>query len=64
MSLKHFLDQLEEFATNNISALMGTIQVTTHERETLKEIFLKLSKDEQVAARDALRAKGVDTEGF
>jgi hypothetical protein len=64
MSLQNFLSQLETFATNNITALMGTIQVTSHERETLKALYVALSKEDQAVAKQALKDKGVDVSGF
>ncbi len=32
MTLKEFKEKLDEYATNNISALMGAIQITSNER--------------------------------
>lgn len=55
-----FKAQLEEFATNNVTALEGHIQVTFAERENLKLMWAKLEKAEQPKAKELAKARGVD----
>jgi hypothetical protein len=58
--LEEFQAKVEEYRTNNITALMGTIQVTSNEREDLKLMYGKLEKKDQVAALAFLNSQNVD----
>ena len=58
--LQEFLAKVDEYATNNITALMGTIQVTSNERDDLKLMLGKLEQADQAKAREALKLKQID----
>ncbi len=60
MTLKEFEARLEEYGTNNISAFMGTLQITSTERDDLKLRFKQLSPPDQLEAARILKAKGID----
>ncbi len=60
MTLKEFEAQLQEYATNNISAFDGTVQITSVERDDLKLKFKQLSAPDQLEATRVLKVKGVD----
>ena len=60
MTLKMFKKKLDEYATNNISALMGTIQITQNERADLMLMYRQLAPADQPKAEKMLKAKGVD----
>jgi len=60
MTLKEFEARLEEYGTNNISAFMGTLQITSIERDDLKLRFKQLSAPDQLEAARILKAKGID----
>ena len=60
MTLQEFKEKLEEYATNNITALMGEIQITQNERADLMEMYQQLPTADQPAAAKLLKAKGVD----
>ncbi len=55
-----FKATLEEFATNNVTALEGEIQVTFAERENLKLMWAKLDGDQKTQAKALAQARGVD----
>lgn len=60
MTLNEFKQKVEQFLTNNISAMMGAIQLTSNERAELKADLGKLSADEKKAAEAFLKAKGFE----
>jgi len=60
MTLKEFKEKLNEYATNNITALMGAIQITSNERADLRLMYEQLAPADQSAAEKLLKAKGVD----
>jgi hypothetical protein len=60
MTLKEFKEKLEEYSTNNITALMGEIQITQNERDDLMMMYRQLPSSDQAAAAKLLKAKGVD----
>ena len=60
MTLKMFKKKLEEYATNNISALMGAIQITQNERADLMLMYKQLAPEDRPKAGKMLKAKGVD----
>jgi hypothetical protein len=59
MTLNQFKEKAEQYLTNNISAMMGHIQLTSNERAELKKYYLMLSDDDKKAAEANLREKGV-----
>lgn len=60
MTLKEFKEKLNEYATNNITALMGAIQITSNERADLRLMYEQLAPADRPAAEKLLKAKGVD----
>ncbi len=60
MTLKEFKEKLDEYATNNVSALMGAIQITSNERDDLRQMYRQLAAADRPAAEKLLKAKGVD----
>jgi hypothetical protein len=60
MTLSEFKEKLNEYATNNISALMGAIQITSNERADLLLMLKQLAQADRPAAEKLLKAKGVD----
>ncbi len=60
MTLRKFKKKLDEYATNNISALMGAIQITSNERGDLMLMYQRLAAADRPAAEKLLKAKGVD----
>ncbi|MFZ5444560.1 MAG: hypothetical protein ACOZQL_31495 [Myxococcota bacterium] len=64
VALYDFLWRLEEYATNNISALGGKIQFTHNEREDLKTWFVKLAAGDRPVALEAAKQRGLDTSGW
>jgi len=60
MKLAEFKEKLEEYATNNITALMGAIQITQNERDDLMRMYQQLPAEDRPAAAKMLKAKGVD----
>ncbi len=60
MTLTEFKEKLNEYATNNISALMGAIQITTNERSDLMLMYRQLAPADRPAAEKLLKAKGID----
>ncbi len=60
MTLRKFKKKLDEYATNNISALMGAIQITQNERTDLMLMYRQLAAADRPAAEKLLKAKGVD----
>ncbi len=60
MTLKEFKEKLDEYATNNITALMGAIQITSNERADLMLMYRKLPAADRPAAEKLLKANGVD----
>lgn len=64
VALYDFLWRLEEYATNNVSALGGAIQFTHNEREDLKTWFVKLTGADKAKALEAAKSRGLDTTGW
>ena len=62
MTLKEFEEKLDEYASNNISALMGAIQITQNERDDLVLMYKQLAAADRPAAAKLLKAKGVAVE--
>ena len=62
MTLKEFEEKLDEYASNNISALMGVIQITQNERDDLVLMYKQLAAADRLAAAKLLKAKGVAVE--
>lgn len=60
MTLKELKEKLDEYATNNISALMGAIQITSNEQADLIRMYRQLAAADRPAAEKLLKAKGVD----
>jgi hypothetical protein len=60
MTLNEFKEKLNEYATNNISALMGAIQITSNERADLMLMYQQLAPADRPAAEKLLKAKGID----
>jgi hypothetical protein len=59
-TFNEFSDKLSEFLTNNITAMLGTIQLTSNERAELGLLLKKLNSDDQKKAQDLLSSKGID----
>ncbi len=59
-ALREFEEKLVEYANNNISALVGTIQITHNEKEDLKRRYHGLEKAEQAKAAEFAKSKGFD----
>jgi hypothetical protein len=59
--LASFLEKLTEYASNNVTAFEGFVQITHNEREDLRLRFARLSEDDQRKALEAMRSKGIDT---
>ena len=55
-----FKAQLQDFATNNVTALEGKIQITLAEAETLRGIWEQLPGDQQAAAKQVAKDRGID----
>jgi hypothetical protein len=60
MTLQEFQAQVDEYATNNITAMMSTIKVTQNERDDLKRMYALLSSADKPKAAEYLKSKGVD----
>lgn len=60
MTLRKFKKKLDEYATNNITALMGQIQITQNERSDLMLMYRQLAPADRPAAEKLLKEKGVD----
>lgn len=55
-----FKAQLDEFATNNVTAMEGFIQVTFAERENLKLMWEKLTPADRTPALKLAQDRGID----
>jgi hypothetical protein len=55
-----FQTMLQEFATNNVTAMEGFIQVTFAEAENLKLLWATLDGTEKAKAKELAKARGVD----
>jgi len=64
MTLKMFKKKLDEYATNNITALMGAIQITQNERADLMLMYRQLAPADRPKAEKMLKEKGVDVSEF
>jgi len=62
VTLRKFKQKLEEYATNNVSALMGAIQITQNERAGLMLMYNQLDPKDKPKAAKLLEAKGVAIE--
>jgi hypothetical protein len=62
VTLNEFKEKLEEYASNNISALMGKIQITQNERSELMLMYKQLAPTDRPAAAKLLQDKGVSVE--
>lgn len=60
MTLRKFKKKLDEYATNNVTALMGEIQITQNERSDLMLMYRQLPAADRPAAEKLLKEKGVD----
>lgn len=60
MTLDEFKKKLQEYATNEVSAFMGKVQITQWERDDLVGMLAKLSPGDQAEAKKLLKAKGVE----
>lgn len=60
MTLGEFKEKLEEYATNNISAFLGKVQITEMEKTDLLQMYGQLSAPDQQEATKLLKGKGVD----
>ena len=58
--LQQFQAKVDEYATNNIKAMMGTIEITSNEKDDLKLLYGRLEQKDQPAALEFLKAKKVD----
>lgn len=55
-----FKATLAEFATNNVTAMEGFIQVTFAEAENLKLLWAKLDGDQKAQAKQLAKDRGID----
>ncbi len=58
--LDAFKAQMQDFATNNVTALEGQIQITLAEAVALKGIWEQLPGDQQAVAKQAAKDRGID----
>lgn len=58
--LHQFQAKVDEYATNNIKAMMGTIEITSNEKDDLKLLYGRLEQKDQPAALEFLKAKKVE----
>jgi hypothetical protein len=59
MTLDEFKKKANEFLSNDVTAMLGEIKLTSNEREELKLDLAKLSAADQAAATEWLKTKGV-----
>jgi hypothetical protein len=62
VTLKKFKQKLNEYASNNITALMGTIQITQNERSDLMMLYNQLDPKDRLKAAKMLEEKGIAVE--
>lgn len=62
MTLKKFKQKLQEYASNNVTALMGEIQITQNERADLILMYNQLDPKDKPKAAKLLQEKGVSVE--
>ena len=55
-----FKATLQEFATNNVTAMEGFIQVTFAEAENLKLMWATLEGADKVQAKELAKGRGID----
>jgi hypothetical protein len=60
ISFDAFSSKLTEYLTNNVTALMGTIQLTSNERDELMQMFSQLSAEDKKQAEALMKTKGLD----
>ncbi|MFT3842607.1 MAG: hypothetical protein QM723_36795 [Myxococcaceae bacterium] len=61
MTLDEFAKKLKEFATNNISAMEGNIQLTANEVSELRLEWMKLPAADRTSALEMVNKYKVDT---
>lgn len=59
MTLDDYKKKVDQFLTNNVTAMMGAIQLTSNERTELQMDLSKLSAADQTAAIEYLKSKGI-----
>ena len=64
MTLDDFKAKVEEYSTNTETALMGYIQITSNEREDLRQRFAELAPGEREEALAFLKSHKVDATGW
>ena len=60
MMLADFEAKFHEYLTNTVSAFMGYMPITTHERDDLLRLWRLLPVEDQQKAMELLRANKVD----
>ena len=60
MTLDEFKKKVDEYLTNNITAMLGNIKLTSNERAELKVDLGKLDPAGRAAAEAYLKEKGVE----
>ncbi len=64
MTLFDFEAKLKEFASNNITALEGNIQLTSNERAELQLMFKDLDAGDREKAASMLKQHGIDVSSW
>jgi len=62
VTLRKFKQKLEEYASNNVTALMGEIQITQNERADLILMYNQLDPKDKPKAAKLLQERGVAVE--
>lgn len=60
MTLDEFKTKAEQYLTNNVTALLGQIQLTSNERAELKLDLAKLDAAAKQAAQAWLKSKSIE----
>ena len=58
--LEEFQAKVVEYSTNNITAMMGTVTITSNEKEDLKLMFEKLDAADRQKAVEFLKGKKIE----
>ena len=58
--LQEFEAKVVEYASNNITAMMGNIQITQNEKSDLKRLYEQLDTGDRVSAAAFVKSKGFD----